>query len=407
VSALEDPDRSPQPARLPRFAPVELAVEALARGAMVIVVDSRDRENEGDLVIAAEHADSAAINFMATHGRGLICVPMEAERLAALDIPPMIRRNTDPHGTAFHVGVDAKHGTTTGISAHDRALAARVLASRDARPSDLTMPGHLFPLAAHPGGIEARRGHTEASVELVRAAGLQPAAVICEIADEDGAMARLPQLASLAARHGLLIVTVDDVADYASRSRELERVVSASMPCSGATFRAVGFRDHRDEREHVALVLGDLEGDDDPLVHVHSECLLGDVFGAAVCDCHSELESALDAIRSEGRGAVIYLRRLESERIDVQEWCGNHAPTHHVNHRDHEAAARVLHRLGADAIRLLTDRSHGRDLLEQHGVRVTECVVLNVPTRLTAIRQRSGRSLPRPLAAGSGLHLAD
>lgn len=381
-------------------------MKALARGEMVIVVDSRDRENEGDLVIAAEHADAASINFMATHGRGLICVPMEAERLAALEIPPMIRRNSDPHGTAFHVGVDAKAGTTTGISAQDRALAARVLASPDARPSDLTMPGHLFPLAAHPGGLEARRGHTEASVELVRAAGLQPAAVICEIADEDGRMARLPQLASLAARHALLIVCVDDVADYVAWSHPMERVVSASMPCRGATFRAIGFRDHRDDREHVALVLGKLDGDEDPPVYVHSECLLGDVFGAAVCDCHAELESAFDAIRNEGRGAVLYLRRSEGEQIDLEECCGNHGVlAHRISRRDHEAAARVLRDLGADAVRLLTDHPDRSGLLEQHGLRVTDCVAINIPTRLAAIRQRGGRSFPRPPAAGNGLRL--
>jgi 3,4-dihydroxy 2-butanone 4-phosphate synthase/GTP cyclohydrolase II len=375
---------------------------------MVIVVDSRDRENEGDLVIAAEHADAAAINFMATHGRGLICMPMTAERLAALDIPPMTKRNSDPHGTAFHVGVDAKDGTTTGISANDRALAARVLASPDSRASDLTMPGHLFPLAAHPGGLDARRGHTEASVELVRAAGLQPAAVICEIADEDGAMARLPQLASLAARHDLLIVTVDDVADYVARPRELECVVAVSMPCRRGSFRAVGFRDHRDGREHVALVLGELDGGADPLVHVHSECLLGDVFGAAICDCRTELESAFEAIRSEGRGAVIYLRRPQGERIDAQKWCGNGRElTPLVGDRHHEVAAGLLQQLGIEAIRLLTDDPDGSHPLEQHGVRVMERVALNVPTRLTAIRQRSGRALPRPLAAGKGLRLAD
>jgi 3,4-dihydroxy 2-butanone 4-phosphate synthase/GTP cyclohydrolase II len=338
-------------------------VQALARGEMVIVVDSHDRENEGDFVIAAEHADAAAINFMATHGRGLICVPMEAERLAALDVPPMIRRNADPFGTAFHVGVDARHGTTTGISAQDRALAARLLASPDSQPSDFTLPGHLFPLAAHPGGLEARRGHTEASVELVRSAGLQPAAVICEIAAEDGRMARQPQLAALAARNSLLIVSVDEVADHVVGSRSMERVGSAAMPCRGATFRAIGFRDHRDDREHIALVLGDLDGDDDPLVYVHSECLLGDVFGAAACDCRTELESAFDTIRSEGRGAVIYLRSPDEERIDL-------VLTHRISDRNHQAAAEILRSLGRDAIRLLTDRPDAGQALEQHGIRV-------------------------------------
>jgi 3,4-dihydroxy 2-butanone 4-phosphate synthase/GTP cyclohydrolase II len=369
----------------PTMAPVEDLVDAIEQGSMVILVDNPERENEGDLVIAGRCVDGNAINFMATHARGLICMPMEAGRLAALAIPPMTRCNTDAHKTAFHVGVDARHGTTTGISAHDRALTALALSDPDATARSFVMPGHLFPLAAHADGLSGRLGHTEASVELARLAGHPPAAVICEIADDDGRMARVPRLVEFAADHGLLMGSVEDVADFAARRGRVKRVARTALPLAGAPFTAVGYRDGGDGAEHVALVLGDLSAGD-ALVHVHAECLSGDVFASRRCECAPRLRSAIDAIRDEGRGAIVYLRsgnrgetlldtlfayaRQDGGRGDD----GGRGAEHGRDACRNGAAAAILRDLGVPSLRLITDFREDRFALESHRIQVTSCV---------------------------------
>ncbi|HEX5403998.1 MAG TPA: 3,4-dihydroxy-2-butanone-4-phosphate synthase [Pseudonocardiaceae bacterium] len=318
-----------------RWASVEEAVAALAAGGMVVLVDDPDRENEGDLVAAAALATPETVNFMATYGRGLICAPVERGQLDRLGVPPMVTGSTDRFGTAFHVGVDHSDAGT-GISAADRALAIRALADPTSGPADFRMPGHLFPLACHEQGVLGRPGHTEASVDLVRLAGLPPAAVICEIAGPAGDMARLPALAHLAAQHGMPLVAISDVIAYRRRrERMVERVTDAAMPLPEGDFRIVGYRNRADGREHVALVHGDVASRSDLLVRLHSECLLGDVFGSLACDCACQLRHALRRITDDGAGVVVYLRS-----------------------GDHADAAGILRDLGVRAPRLLTGTSH-------------------------------------------------
>lgn len=288
---------------------VERARAAIAAGEMVIVVDSADRENEGDLVMAAQHVRARDVHFMAVEGRGLVCVPMTAARLAALRIDPMVARNTDPAGTAFHVSVDVRAGTTTGISASDRALTLRALADPDSRAEDFSRPGHVFPLAARGGGVLERAGHTEAAVDLVKLAGLDPVAVICEIADSDGEMARMPTLVGFAERHGITLVTIADLVAYRRRTESLIcRVGPARLPLPYGAFTAVGYRDKTDGCEHIALVHGDVAAADHVPVHVHTECVPGDVFGSLLCECGAQLQRAFDLIVDNGAGVVIYLR---------------------------------------------------------------------------------------------------
>ncbi len=287
------------------WAGVEEAIAALRAGRMIVLVDDPDRENEGDLVAAASLATPETVNFMATHGRGLICCPVERATLDRLDIPPM--GHGDRFGTAFHVGVD--HAAAgTGISASDRALAINALADPGSTPGDFRMPGHLFPLGCHPEGLWGRQGHTEASVHLVRSAGLPPAAVICEVAAADGEMARVPELAELAALHELPLVAISDVCGH-MRQHEvmMERVTEAAMPLPEGRFRIVGYRNRSNGDEHVALVHGEVAGRDVP-VRVHTECLHGDVFGSFACDCARQLRSAFRGIVAAGAGVVVYLR---------------------------------------------------------------------------------------------------
>jgi 3,4-dihydroxy 2-butanone 4-phosphate synthase/GTP cyclohydrolase II len=288
-----------------RLASVEESVAAIRAGGMVIVVDSPERENEGDLVMAAERVTPEAINFMATHGRGLICAPMRAERLGELGIPPMVARSTDPKGTAFHVSVDHRDRTTTGISASDRASTIRALADPASRAVDFTQPGHVFPLAYQEGGVLKRAGHTEASIDLAIMAGLLPAAVICEIAGADGEMARLPRLLDFAARHELPVLAITDlIAHRRKREKLVARVSEAELPLDQGRFIAIGYRDLVDEREHVALVLGDVRDRRGVLVRMHSECLTGDVFGSRRCDCGRQLDLALQIGRASCRERV-------------------------------------------------------------------------------------------------------
>jgi 3,4-dihydroxy 2-butanone 4-phosphate synthase/GTP cyclohydrolase II len=389
------------------LASIEEAISAIARGEMVVVVDSPDRENEGDLVMAADRITPEAVNFMATFGRGLICVPIARERLAELAIEPMVADGTDPHGTAFHVGVDHRELATTGISAADRAATIAALAAPESRPDDFTRPGHVFPLASRPGGVLRRPGHTEAAVDLATLAGLRPAGVICEIIADNGEMARLPELLDFAEEHGLVVVTISDLIAYRRRhERCIERTAEARMPLREAEFTAIGYRDLRDGREHVALVLGDVSGPG-VLVRVHSECLTGDVFGSRRCDCGAQLDRALEMIAMAGRGAVVYLRghegrgiglhnklhayRLQDRGLDTVE--ANLELGLPSDGRDYTVGMQILADLGVGPLRLLTNNPAKREGLEAYGLTIVERVALHTePTpenvRYLAAKQR-------------------
>lgn len=291
-------------------ASVERALAAIGDGRMVVVVDAADRENEGDLVMAAQFVSAPDVHFMATEGRGLICVPMTAARLGALRIDPMVAHNSDPTGTAFHVSVDSRSNTTTGISASDRATTIRALAESHSRPDDFSQPGHVFPLAARDGGVLERAGHTEAAIDLVKLAGLEPVAVICEITDSDGEMARMPALLQFAERHQIPIVTIAELAAYRRRTERLiDRVGEARLPLPQGQFTVVGYRDKINGAERIALVHGDLTTADHLPVLVHTECLYGDVFGSLACNCGIQLEYALDLIVDHGAGLILYQRQ--------------------------------------------------------------------------------------------------
>src|SRR5688572_7938684 len=292
------------------FAPIEEAIQAIRDGKMIIVVDDADRENEGDLTIAADRTTPEAINFMAKYGRGLICMPMTEERLAELDIPQMVAQNTARFDTAFCVSIEAKAVTSTGISASDRA--ATVLAAIDSstRPADLARPGHMFPLKARTGGVLVRAGQTEAAVDLARIAGLYPAGVICEIMNDDGTMARVPELTKFAKRHKLLMITIADLIQHRMRTEALvKRVASAALPTDHGDFRVIAYESLIDRETHVALVRGDIGAGENVLVRVHSRCLTGDVFHSSRCDCGPQLDAAMQRVAGEGRGVVLYLNQ--------------------------------------------------------------------------------------------------
>jgi 3,4-dihydroxy 2-butanone 4-phosphate synthase/GTP cyclohydrolase II len=376
---------------------VDEAAQAIARGGMAVVVDDPARENEGDLVMAAELVTPEAINFMATWGRGLICAPLLAQRLHELDIPPMVARNTDPKGTAFHVSVDHRDRTSTGISAADRAATIRALADPASGAAEFTRPGHVFPLAYRSGGVLERAGHTEAAIDLARLAGLRPAAAICEIADEDGEMMRLPALLRFAARHDLPVLAITHLIErLAGMQSVVARVSEARMPLDGAEFTMVGYRDLLSGHEHVAAVLGDVRGRTGVLVRMHSECLTGDVFRSRRCDCGRQLDAALEAIVAEEAGVVVYMRGHEGRGIGLLEKLSaytlqdagldtveaNVALGHAPDLRRYDAGAEILRDLGVDRIRLLTNNPAKCSALEERGLSVAECVPLaTVPTR--------------------------
>ena len=370
---------------------VERAVEELAAGRMVVVVDAADRENEGDLVLAAEKVTPEAVNFMATHGRGLICVPMTRERLAELEIGPMTVDNGDRYGTAFHVSVDSRAGTTSGISASDRAKTIRALADPASTAATFSQPGHVFPLAHRPGGVLKRSGHTEASIDLVVLAGLRPAAVICEIVDGDGEMARMPSLVNFARHHGLRVVTIADLIAYRRvRERLVVRTGTARLPLAYGVFTGIGYRDVVDGHEHLALVMGDVQEQPPPYVRMHSECLTGDVLGSRRCDCGPQLDLALRMIAEAGRGAVVYLRghegrgiglgeklhayRLQDTGLDTVQ--ANLALGHPSDRRDYGIGMQILADLGIRRMRLLTNNPAKRSGLEGYGLEVIERVPL-------------------------------
>lgn len=370
------------------LATIPEAVEDIKAGKFVIVVDDEDRENEGDLVIAAEKVTADSINFMAKYGRGLICAPLTGQRLDELKIPMMVTNNTSKFTTGFAVSVEAKEGTTTGISAADRARTVRALIDPGTKPEDLLMPGHMFPLRAKDGGVLVRAGQTEATVDLARLAGLAPAGALCEIMNEDGTMARLPQLEKIARKFSLKIISVADLISYRRRHEKLvHRVAEAKIPTKYAEFTAIAYKSDVDPYEHLALVIGDVTTDTPVLVRAHSECLTGDVFHSMRCDCGEQLDAAMETIAKEGRGAIIYLRQegrgiglhnkikayaLQEKGLDTVE--ANLSLGFPADQRDYGIGAQIMADLGLHDIRLLTNNPKKRIGLESYGLKVVETV---------------------------------
>ena len=385
---MQEPDRSV-------FASIPAALEDIKAGKIVLVVDDADRENEGDFIIAAEHCTDEAVNFMVTYGRGIVCLPVSGARLDELAIPQMVN-NANGDETAFTISIDYRPDVTTGTSAHDRAATARAIADPAAMPGDFQKPGHLFPLRAKEGGVLRRAGHTEASVDLAEMAGCFPAGVICEVMNEDGTMARLPELVRVATEHGLKLISIADLIEY-RRHREVlvRKVAEADIPTVYGAFRSYAYESTLDERTHIALVCGDIGDGQNVLTRVHSECLTGDVFASLRCDCGAQLKRAMEIVAAEGRGVVLYVRGHEgraiglSHKLRAYELQDQGRDTVEANldlglpvdQRDYGIGAQILYDLGVRSMRLLTNNPSKRAGLEGYGLSIVDRIPLQtVPT---------------------------
>jgi 3,4-dihydroxy 2-butanone 4-phosphate synthase / GTP cyclohydrolase II len=395
------------------FDSIEAVVTDLQAGKMVIVVDDADRENEGDLIVAAEYATPAVVNFMAKHGRGLICVPTTAERLLQLGVERMVVQNRETFRTDFQVSVDAATGIGSGISAADRARTIQVMADPTATPGDLVQPGHVFPLRAKPGGVLQRAGHTEAAVDLVKLAGFRPIGVICEIMNDDGSMARLPELLTFAQQHGLRLCTIESLIKYRqAREKLIERVEVVQLPTDYGDFNLLLYRSKVDDQHHLAMVKGEVGGKDNVLVRVHSECLTGDVFGSRRCDCGPQLHQAMRQVSEAGLGVIVYMRqegrgiglgpkiqayKLQEQGLDTVE--ANRKLGYGMDLREYGLGAQILVDLGLKRIRLLTNNPKKIVGLDGYGLEVVEQVSIRIAPNphneryLNAKREKLGHLL--------------